>query len=103
MLAPRSDFLWHRILLHGRLQLVRSELDDLCQSLSCPGSAADLVAFEQRIGQLTQRLHALLAAVAVQTEVCSPGFREATRLLVASSPSRLKNQGWRPVSVRFAA
>jgi hypothetical protein len=102
MLAPRSDFLWHRILLHGQLQLVRSELDSLCQSLSCLGSAADLVAFEQRIGQLTQQLHALLAAIAVQTEVCSPRFREATHLLVASLPCRLKNQGWRPVSLRFA-
>lgn len=102
MLAPRSDFLWHRILLHGRLQLVRSELDDLCQSLACLGGAADLVAFEQRIGQLTQQLHALLAAIAVQTEVCSPRFREATALLVAALPSRLKNQGWRPVSLRFA-
>jgi hypothetical protein len=60
------------------------------------------MAFEQRLQELTQQLHALLAANAVQASVGSPRFREATRLLAASFPKRLKNQGWRPVSLRFA-
>src|ERR1051325_796014 len=102
MLLPRSDFLCNRIFLHGQLQLVRSQLDDLCRSTACLNSASDLLAFEQRIGQLTQRLHALLAAIAVQTTVCSPPFLSATSLLLASFAKPFKNQGQRPVTLRFA-
>jgi hypothetical protein len=102
MLAPRSDFLWHRILLHGQLQLVRSELNDLC--LSCPAlaSPADLIDFEQRLQRLTQQLHALLAGSAVQGGALSGQLRQATHHLLASFPKPLKNQGWRPVCLRFA-
>src|SRR5260370_538955 len=102
MLAPRSDFLWHRILLHGQLQLVRSELDDLCQSCPCLATASDLTAFEQRLQQLTQQLHALLAASAVQAAPLSGPLRQATHLPLPSFPKPLKNQGWRAVCLRFA-
>jgi hypothetical protein len=102
MLAPRSDFLWHRILLHGQLQLVRSELDDLCQSCPCLATPADLAAFEQRLQQLTQQLHALLVASAVQACALSDQLRQATHHLLASFPKPLKNQGWRPVCLHFA-
>lgn len=102
MLAPRSDFLWHRILLHGQLQLVRSELDALCQSCPCLATPADLAAFEQRLQQLTQKLHALVAATAVQAWALSGQLRQATHRLLATFPKPLKNQGWRPVGLRFA-
>lgn len=102
MLAPRSNFLWHRILLHGELQLVRSQLNDLIQSCPCLTNPAELVAFEQSIQQLTQRLHALLAAWAIQNNAISGPLRQATRLY-ACSRKPLKNQGWRPVSLQFAA
>ena len=103
MLAPRSDFLWHRIRLQGQLQLVRDELDALCQHCPCLGGAADLAAFEQRLQELTQQLHAWCAALAVQNAALSAPVRAATRLLVAAAGAkRLKNQGWRPVALRFA-
>ncbi len=102
MLAPCSGRLWNRILLHGQLQLVRSELDDLCQSLPRLDTATDLAAFEQRLQELTQKLHALLAAIAVQTAALSGNLRRATLAFVASLPRRLKNQGWRPVRIQFA-
>ena len=102
MLAPRSDFLWHRILLHGQLQLVRSELNDLCQSRPCLACAADLTAFEQHLQEFTQQLHALLVANALQDSALSPAMQQATGRLLASWPQRLKHQGWRPVSLRFA-
>lgn len=102
MLAPRSDFLWHRILLHGQLQLVRSDLDDLCRSCPCLATPADLAAFEQRLQQLTQQLHALLAACAGKDSALSGPLRQATHLLLASFPKPLKNQGWRPVRLHFA-
>ncbi len=102
MLAPRSDFLWHRILLHGQVQLLRAELDDICKS--CPNltNPSELTAFEQRLTALTQRMHSLLAAVAVQDSALSPQLRQSTRLLIASCAKPLKNQGWRPVTLRFA-
>jgi hypothetical protein len=102
MLAPRSDFLWNRILLHGKLQLVRSELNDLCSSCPCLATPADLTTFEQRLQQLTQQLHALLTASAVQDCLLSGQLRQATHFLLASFPKPLKNQGWRPVCLRFA-
>jgi len=63
---------------------------------------ADLTAFEQRLQQLTQQLHALLAASAVADAALSGQLRQATHLLLASFPKPLKNQGWRPVYLRFA-
>src|SRR5690348_886732 len=103
MLAPRSDFLWHRIRLHGQLQLVRAQLDELCRSCPCLSTAAELIAFEQRLQELTQQLHALLTANAVQAAALSGQLRTATHALLASVGNPLKNQGWRPVTLRFAA
>jgi hypothetical protein len=102
MLAPRSGFLWHRILLHGQIQLVRADLDELCQRCPCLSTPADLMDFEQRLQTLTQRLHALSAANAVQCALDSPQLRQATRLLLGSYRKRLKHQGPRPVTLHFA-
>jgi hypothetical protein len=102
MLAPRSDFLWHRILLHGQLQRVRSQLDELCQSCPALLSPADLIAYEQRLQQLTQQLHALLAANAIQAAALSPQLRQASQDFLASLAKPLKNQGWRAVTLNFA-
>ena len=102
MLAPRSDFLWHRTLLEGKLQLVRSQLNDLCQSCPPLATPADLIAYEQDIQELTQRLHALLTAYAIQTAALSPSLRHATRRFLAPAAYPMKNQGWRPVSLQFA-
>jgi hypothetical protein len=102
MLAPRSDFLWHRILLNGQLQLVRAELDELCSSCPTLTTPADLSAFEQHLQQLTQQLHALLAANAVQSAALFGPLRTAARHLIASFAKPMKNQGWRRVSLRFA-
>jgi hypothetical protein len=101
MLAPRSGSLWHRILLHGQLQLARFELDALANPppLACP---ADLRAFEQRLHEGCDRLHALLAAKAVLDSLDSKPFRQATALLLAPYPKRLKHQGSRPVTLHFA-
>jgi hypothetical protein len=102
MLAPRSGFLWHRILLHGQIQRLRAELDELGQRCPVLRTPADLMAFEQRLQTLTQRLHALLAAQVLQTSLDSPQLRQATRLLLSSYPKRLKNQGLRPVPLHLA-
>jgi hypothetical protein len=102
MLAPRSDFLWHRILLHGQLQLARERMNDLCQSCPALASPADLIAYEQRLQQLTQDLHALIAANAVQAAALSPQLRQASQDLLASWAKPLKNQGWRAVTLNFA-
>src|SRR5262249_32943468 len=102
MLAPRSDFLWHRMLLHGQLQLVREQINDFCQASPVLTSPADLMAYEQGLQQLTQQLHALLAANAVQAAALSAQMRQATHRLLASLARPLKNQGWRAVWLNFA-
>jgi hypothetical protein len=102
MLAPRSGFLWHRILLCGQLQLVRADLDQLIRT--CPPllNHADLQDFEERVQSLTQRLHALLAATAVCDALDSPQLNAATRRLIDAFPKQLKNQGLRHISLHFA-
>jgi hypothetical protein len=102
MPAPRSSFLWHRILQHGQLQLLRAQWDELGQQDIRLSSPADLMAFEQRLHNLTQQMHALRMAQTVQAAVDSPQLRQATRLLLRSYPRHLKNQGPRPVSLHFA-
>lgn len=102
MLAPRSDFLWHRILLHGQIQLLRAELDQFSRTPYPLRSPADLIALEKTIQDVNQQLHALLAAAAVMDSATSPHLREATRRLLRAYPKPLKNQGRRPVTLRFA-
>jgi hypothetical protein len=102
MPAPRSKFKWHRILLHGQIQRARQELDDLCRSCPSLEGPDDLTALEKRLQEISQRLHALLCASAVAASVDSPKVRQAVGLLLASFPRRLKNQGPRPVALRFA-
>jgi hypothetical protein len=101
MLAPRSGSLWHRILLHGHLQLVRSELDDLANPPAV-ASSEDVRAFEQRLRECHDRSYALLAGKAVLDSLDSKPLRQATRLLLATYPKRLKHQGSRPVTLHFS-
>jgi hypothetical protein len=102
MLAPRSDPSWNRIQLCGQIQLVREQLNDLCQSCVGLKTAADLTAFEQRLQGLTQQLHSLVVANTVQSNAISGQLRQATLTLIASLGKPMKNQGWRPVDLRFA-
>jgi hypothetical protein len=61
------------------------------------------MAFEQLLGELTQQLHALLAAQALQeAALCCATLRQASHDLLASLARPLKNQGWRAVSLQFA-
>jgi len=94
--------LWHRIRLHNQMQLLRADLDDLCNHSAALASPADLVDFEHRLRDLTAALHAVLAAQAVQNSLDSAPLRHATRLLRQASPQPLKHQGWRPVTLHFA-
>jgi hypothetical protein len=102
MLLPRSGHECHRSFLYGHIQLAQEELAAFTRRSHPLNSPNDLMAFEQQLQQLTQRLHALLAAKAVQDALLADSMRQQVRNLLHTSPKRFKNQGWRPVSLRFA-
>jgi len=102
MLLPRSGLALNRIVLHGQIQLTQEDLANLAHQTPSLNSPADLKAFEQQVQQQTQRLHALLTAKAVQEAVLAPTMSQAVRTFLHASPKRFKNQGLRPVTLRFA-
>jgi hypothetical protein len=102
MLLPRAGLMVHLIFLHGQLQLVQEDLAQLVHQPPPLTTPAHLLAYEQRLRALTQRLHALSCAKAVQESVLAPGLRQAGHGLLRSSAQGFKNQGWRPVTLRFA-
>jgi hypothetical protein len=92
----------NRIFLHGQIQRAQEDLADLARQTPALHSPADVTAFEQQLRQLTQRLHALLTARAVQEAVLAPALGHAVRTLLRAYPKGFKNQGLRPVTIRFA-
>ena len=102
MLLPRSGLALNRIVLHGQIQLSQEDLANLARQTPSLNSPADLKAFEQQVQQQTQRLHALLTAKAVQEAVLAPTLNQAVRTFLHACPKRFKNQGLRPVTLRFA-
>jgi hypothetical protein len=102
MLLPRSGHEMNRIFLHGQIQRAQEDLAELTGQAPPFTTAAQLMAFEQRLRKLTQRLHALSCAKAVQENVLAPALRAAVHGLLHAYPKRFKNQGLRPVTLRFA-
>ena len=102
MLLPRSDRECHRIFLYSEIQRAQEELADFARRPHPLNSAHDLIVFEEKLQQLTQRLHALLAAKAVQDALLADSMRSHVRKLLQTSPKKFKDQGWRPVTLRFA-
>jgi hypothetical protein len=102
MLLPRTGPWLNRIFLHGQIQRAQEDFARFACHSPALNTPADLVAYEQQLGQLNQQLHALLAARAVQDAVLSPSVGSAVRVLLSYCPQRCKNQGLRPVTLRFA-
>jgi hypothetical protein len=102
MLLPRSDLEVNRIFLYGQIQLVQEDLAELIRQPPPLTTPAHFMAYEQRFRGLTQRLHALSCAKAVQENVLAPALRQAVHTLLHAYPKRFKNQGLRPVTLRFA-
>jgi hypothetical protein len=102
MLLPRSGLAVNRIFIYGQIQRAQEDLAELAGQPPLLPTPAQLMGFEQRLRELTQRLHALVCANAVQESVLAPALQQAMHGLLHAYPKRFKNQGLRPVRLRFA-
>ena len=92
-----------------RLAEIRAEIRDVQQQIEAKRrdtrlirSAEDLKAWERSIGELTDRLAALLLAEAMQAALDDPENRHRARPLTQGAGHTLKDQGPRDVAVRTA-
>src|SRR5512135_3200734 len=90
-----------------RLAEIRAEIRDVQQQIEAKRrdtrlirSAEDLKAWERSIGELTDRLAALLLAEAMQAALGDPENRRKARSLAQGAGHTLKDQGPRDVTLR---
>ena len=84
-----------------RLQETKAELDRWLAAEHTPTSAAELARRERDGKVLTDQLQALATALEVQRALTSPALHEQERRLAKASPKKMKDFGYRPVTVQF--
>jgi hypothetical protein len=84
-----------------RLQEAKAELDRWLVAGGTPTSAAELTQREREGKALTDRLQALATALDVQRALASSALHEQERTLAKASPKKMKDFGYRPVTVQF--
>ena len=82
------------------MQEILSQLEEL-QSASPPLDPTELVERERRWKQLTDRLQSLSLALQLQRALASEEMRKKELDLAQAGSKKLKNFGWRPVTIRF--
>jgi len=87
--------------IEQRLQETKAELDRWLSEGGTPASAGGLARREREGKTLTDRLQALATALAVQRALASPALHEEERKLSKASPKKMKDFGYRPVTVQF--
>jgi len=87
--------------IEGRLQGTKSELERWLATGGTPTSAAELIEREREGKALTDRLQALATAREVQCALASPALHEQERALAKASPRKVKDFGYRAVTVQF--
>jgi hypothetical protein len=87
--------------LKQRLQETRAEFERWLAATSTPTGAAELAQREREGKTLTDRLQALAIALEVQRALTSPPLHEQERKLARSSPKKMKDFGYRLVTVQF--
>jgi len=87
--------------LKQRLQETRAEFERWLAATGTPTSAAELAQREGEAKTLTDRLQALGTALELQRALASPPLHEQERKLAKSSPKKMKDFGYRPVTVQF--
>jgi hypothetical protein len=87
--------------IERRLQEAKAELDRWLAAGGTPTSAAELAQREREGKALTDRLQALATALEVQRALASPALHEQERRLAKASPKKMKDFGYRPVTVQF--
>jgi len=87
--------------IQQRLQEAKTDWGQWLAAGYTPTSAAELVQREREAKTLTDRLGALATALEVQRALASPALHEQERRLAQASPRKMKDFGYRPVTVQF--
>ena len=87
--------------IEQRLQEAKAELDRWLVAGGTPISASELAQREREGKALTDRLQALATALGVQRALANSALHEQERMLAKASPKKMKDFGYRPVTVQF--
>jgi hypothetical protein len=87
--------------IEQRLQGAKAELDRWLAAGYTPTTATELAQREREGKALTDRLQALATALEVQRALASPALHQQERALAKASPKKMKDFGYRPVTVQF--
>ena len=87
--------------IERELQEAKAELDQWIGVASTPKNAAEVMARERFTKTLTDRIQALTSALEMQRALASATVHEQERMLATLAPKRLKDFGYRPVSIQF--
>ena len=87
--------------IERQLQEARAELERWLAAGCTPTGASELAQREREGKALTDRLQALATALEVQRALASPALHEQERTLAKASPKKMKDFGYRPVTVQF--
>ena len=87
--------------IEQELQEVRAEIDRWVAAAGTPVTATEMIEREREGKALTDRLQALAAALQLQRALANPTLHEQERKTAKASPRKMKDFGYRPVTVRF--
>lgn len=87
--------------IEQRLQETKAELERWLAAAGTPASAEELIQRERQGKTLTDRLQVLAVALELQRALASPPLHEQERKLAKASPKKMKDFGYRPVTVQF--
>lgn len=87
--------------IERQLQEAKAEFDRWLAAGGTPKGASELAQREQEGKALTDRLQALATALQLQRALASPALHAQERTLAKASPKKMKDFGYRPVTVQF--
>ena len=87
--------------IERQLQGARAEFEHWLAARGTPTKAAELAQREREGKVLTDRLQALATAWEMQRALASPALHQQERTLAKASPKKMKDFGYRPVTVQF--
>jgi len=87
--------------IEQQLQETKAELDRWLAASGTPAGAGELIQREREGKSLTDRLQALATALQLQRTLAGVALHEQERKLAKASPKKMKDFGYRPVTVQF--
>ena len=87
--------------IEGMLQEARTALERWLAVNSTPTTAAELIQREREGKVLTDRVQALATALDLQRALAAPALHQQERTLAKALPKKMKDFGYRPVTVQF--